>query len=452
MPLGHVRFGCLSSFLRALAGIGAVGLFLQLAGAQDPPATPAIEGYVTATHSPDSFDVNGKPVEPWANTSYRRVDDKCNDTPVSGIYDVRVGMYVKVSGDSSGGTLHARSITIYGDAAKEEKGFGLIVRVLTPGPEPVFAADGYRIYVTPATTTSFSGNLKSLSDVGPNTWLKYVAVRDKAGKLVAIQATFVPGGSSANPPTEPEWNHPISATIPKHAKLIDADGNPVSSRGKFRMSDTGGGCGWHQLSLDPALQVRVSQVGMSVVPAYQKQLPPNSLSKINFRFIAVEDVDVRSEITCNHGLILVPREVAERLKTDAELAAVLADGVASFLQWQSSAIVLKYRELLGSEIVAAYLAGFSGTIAMHEAVERPIEIKLREQRDRMDLELIADAGYDSWAAPEAWRLLDPKKLPSDLTTLKYPSRSTYQLAILHEEYKKDAQPDVSTASATAGQP
>jgi hypothetical protein len=43
---------------------------------------------------------------------------------------------------------------------------------------------------------------------------------------------------------------------------------------------------------------------------------------------------------------------------------------------------------------------------------------------------MADAGYDPRQAPEAWRLLAPKKMPKDPSLLKYPSRAGYQLSFL----------------------
>jgi hypothetical protein len=70
---------------------------------------------------------------------------------------------------------------------------------------------------------------------------------------------------------------------------------------------------------------------------------------------------------------------------------------------------------------------------------------MEEQRGRVALALLKDAGYDPWQAPEAWRLVTPKHLPKDLNSLKYPSLGGYQLGILNLQYKKD------DAGALAGQ-
>jgi hypothetical protein len=62
------------------------------------------------------------------------------------------------------------------------------------------------------------------------------------------------------------------------------------------------------------------------------------------------------------------------------------------------------------------------------------QLLAEEQRGRVALALMADAGYDPWQAPEAWRLLWPKSLPKDLGALKYPNRSGYQFSILSLQY------------------
>jgi hypothetical protein len=53
------------------------------------------------------------------------------------------------------------------------------------------------------------------------------------------------------------------------------------------------------------------------------------------------------------------------------------------------------------------------------------------------LALMADAGYDPREAPETWRLLEPKQLPANLQSLKYPRLSGYQLGILNLQYNTE---------------
>ncbi len=92
---------------------------------------------------------------------------------------------------------------------------------------------------------------------------------------------------------------------------------------KQRYSETGA----HFKAIDDnALQARIQRIGATVVPDYQTALPKDHPSKINFQFYAVDSQEHRSVICSNDGLILVPKSVLERLKTDDQLAALLADG------------------------------------------------------------------------------------------------------------------------------
>lgn len=54
----------------------------------------------------------------------------------------------------------------------------------------------------------------------------------------------------------------------------------------------------------------------------------------------------------------------------------------------------------------------------------------------MALALMADAGFDPWQAPEAWRRVVPEELPKDWETVKFPSRGGYQLGILNLQYSR----------------
>ena len=85
------------------------------------------------------------------------------------------------------------------------------------------------------------------------------------------------------------------------------------------------------------------------------------------------------------------------------------------------------------EVAAFGVVGVAGVVIKHEILH-----KLEDQRGRMALGLMADAGYDPWQAPEAWRRLEPKQLPRDRSKLKYPGRAGYQLEILAMEYKRSA--------------
>jgi hypothetical protein len=190
--------------------------------------------------------------------------------------------------------------------------------------------------------------------------------------------------------------------------------------------------------MDQAMQERVRRVGMKVIPEYQKQLPDDSPSKIHFRIYVVDEPVFREDIECVEGLILVPRQVVERLASDDQLAAIMANGVAYSIEAQSARLRTEILEIEGAEFAGDVVGGFVpgvnvGTVVGGLVANHEIEKRMREQAGRIALTLMADAGFDPRQAPEAWRLLAPKKLPKDLASLKYPSRAGYQMGILRLE-------------------
>lgn len=431
------RFYLFVFFLIFVAHRSSDGCFWGTAYAQQVPGL-AFQGYVTAVYSPNGFDVNGTRVTISPETHFGLIgSNKAGDS--GSLRDaLRVGDFVKLTGprNKSAKTMNADSVLLCDDWDKRIEGFGVIDKVISTGPVPVFQADGYRIRITSDTATAFGSGLKTLPDVGTNTWIKYEGKRDNSGVLVATQAKFVSARNGKIKPVSQQQ------AVPSQDSLIDANGNFLNIHTKVRYSDAGGPCGWHRLPANQALQARVRRVGMSVVPDYQKQLAADSPSKIFFRFYAVDEPKIRSDVVCAEGLILVPKQVTERLESDEQLAAIIADGVAYNMQWQSARLIAQWRELFGAELAASVAEAFvpevyfaneiGGDIVAHE-----LQVRMQEQRGRIALTLMADAGYNPWQAPEAWRLLASKRLSNDPDSLKYPDRSGYQLGILSLQYRNE---------------
>jgi hypothetical protein len=124
------------------------------------------------------------------------------------------------------------------------------------------------------------------------------------------------------------------------------------------------------------------------------------------------------------------------------LAAVLADAVAYNMQIQSARLKREGIGLLSGQIAGNIAEAFVPGLALASDVgagiiEHEIEMRMEEQRGRIALTLMADAGYDPWQAPETWRLLAPKAAGKSQDNLKYPNRSWYQLGILNLQYAKE---------------
>jgi hypothetical protein len=334
--------------------------------------------------------------------------------------------------DTSGGS---------GNSGRQLSGLSVIVDISSIAGDRLFHADGYRIRIQPGTVVAFSGSMKNLVDVVPGMWIHFEGALDDTGVLVASKAEFFPPGSresftSLGPRKEkyaPDYQ-PVTRD-----GLLDADGHFVNPHSKVRLSDAGGPCGWHRVAADPHLQDRVEEIGMRLVPGFQRQLPPNSSSRISFRFYAVADDKVWSAVACNAGLILVPRNVVERLKNDDQLAAVLADAVAFNLQRQLVTITMLDLAAFGTEVAAFTLfpTGYIGGEVVEGVMGHEKEARLQREVARMALQLVADAGFDPWQAPEAWRLLASKDPARDVQSLNYTREGKYQLNMLKLQYKRD---------------
>jgi len=445
--------------LRGCPRVAPLGLFATLilacaevfacgAQAQEPSLVPAgVTGYVTALHSSTAFDVNGKHVVTSPETGYGLMGSSHTEKNSPLAQSIKVGAYVKVEGptDRDSKTTQAIVLFLRDESDRELSGIGVIDKVISAGPEPVIRTDGYTIRITSATYVTFSGEQKTISDIGPNNWLEYEGKRDSSGALAASKIKFLSSkqdqyyeipGMELNKLTLFPAPSPQPGKKPPHKeKARYADGS-----NQFHATD------------DAALQERVRRIGQSVVPAYQKALPDGHPSKILFAFVAVDERGVRSEICSPDGLILIPKEVVERLITDSEFAAVLADGVAANLQRQQVRMGLNRAVLMDAEAVGDILGIFVPGLglAAETGALRPkhrLVVEAQEQRARIALALMSDAGYDLRQAPEAWRLLAPQKLPADLDNLKYPDRSGYQISILSLQYKTDAPPSRQEASS-----
>jgi hypothetical protein len=404
-----------------------------------------LEGYITAVRS-DSFFVSEDRVAITRSTQYQFMGDHAGPAdPTS--KSIARGVYVKVTGDVSRFTriTTARVILFRDESVGKLSGLGVIERVVSAGAEPVFQADGFQIRITAATKTSFTDDLKGLQDVGTNSWIHYTGLLGPDGVLVASKAEFIPAKptefkalkgfevrdvkleSSQSPPAGSASSTGQSANdVPDEKVMLAADG------GRVLLGRT-----WHKIPADETLQSRVRRIGARLVPVYQKQLPEDHPSKIHFAFYAIDAEKMRSEHCALDGLILVPKQAIERFKNDDQLAAVLADGIAYNLERQAARLVVDDRKVsaygIAGDLAGAFVPGL-GLVSLADSAALRDIAEMEEQRGRVALSLMADAGYDPQQAPEAWRLLAPKKLPPNPDTLTYPDFSGYLMSILRMQY------------------
>jgi len=404
----------------------------------------AVEGYITATHAPGGFEINGTQVAASASTGYRLSGEKKSRTDSPLREAVQIGAYVFVEGpfDKRTRTATARTVVFRDDWDQPVFGVGVIDKVVSAESWPVFRADGFLIRISPTTKCSFHMGLKSLADVNTNTWVRFQAKRAKDGLLDATAAGFFRVKAKA------VKSAPDAATIEMNFVAPDLAQNKDGSLNMGLLNKP------HPILSDTALQTRVMRVGANVIPAYQKAMTDTDPYKIPFRIYAIDNDPACLEGCALHGgLILISKQSVDRLRRDDQLAAVLAECVVSELQRQGAGVAREGFRRLGATVaedagnIAIYPL-FAVPFEIDRSIER-VELERLEQRQRLALALLDDAGYDPWQAPEAWRLLAPKHLPPDLESLKYPIRSEYQLGMLNLQYSRKPPAGIPPASASA---
>jgi hypothetical protein len=435
--------------------------------------SPAVRGYITAVHPPNGFDVNGEHVTTTAETQFGPIGTKnpVRDGPMRDA--VQIGAWVEVVGDEdrNAKTLTTRIVFFKGDDVRMHEGLGLIVRVIATTPDLVFAADGYIIRLTPETEISLAKNMKSQTDLRAGQWVTYEGKLDHSGLLVAGKVRFLAdkqmqenqgqgSADSSHPSQTPPGDAGAAAkdisSPPNDALCQTGDvaiGGDEILLGNYKVS----GYPTYKITKDRVLQSRVRRIGISLIPDYQNRLAPEDPSKIHFLFCVVDDgarEEFTSPATFQAGWIMVPAQLAMRFKSDDQLAAVLADGIALSLQKQAPPViqvtpadVVEAAGLVGANFIPG--GGLVAYAVASSTFGKYVDRAADEQHERIALQLMADAGYDPWQAPEAWRLAKPKKLPADTSTLKYPDRSGYQLSILNLMYKKPAPTHAAESGSTA---
>lgn len=428
------------------------------------PAQPTyfpIEGYINVVHSPSVFEVDGRRFVVTPQTAFGPMGGGATSIPGSLRQTLRIGSYVQVEGDDPGTfkPIIATTVLVRDEWNQKLSGIGVITRILSPAPAPVFEADGYFIRITPATKLVFQDGLSSLADISANTWLLFSGKLGKDGVLEAAKVRFMPPKPTKFKAVK-DLEVPAVKTRPAGAPdattTSEATGTPaITGDGASLQQDEELKIGlgrWHTLPADQPLQQRVHRIGMALVPAYQRDLADDDSSKIHFRFFAVDNNKLRNAACLLDGAILVSKQTIERLSSDDQLAAVVADGIACNLQRQAARRLVAMRKEIAFAVADAFFpeVGLAAMFVPGASTSNQ-NANMGEERLRMALALMSDAGYDPWQAPEAWLLLAPKKLPANLASLKYPDSSCYQFEILNSQYPKTKAANGPAGTRQAGE-
>lgn len=301
-----------------LAGYSAV--------AQLPTDPPILAGYVTYVSDAGAFDVDRVHIHITANTRLAEREAK-STTLVHQLAPVYLGQPLQLWGrvDRRSHSFDATFIKQTAPFPATVTGAAIIDQVPAghpPGGHMV-RADGFLLAFTADSHLAFNPPLTSIDQLSTNLWIDYRGVQQTDGTVLVSAAEVWPNvvtRSEDKLRTEREYNP---------SEIDEGDAQSGLSKA-FRGIDVRRLPAHH----DDALQSRIDRIGQSLIPAYQKSLPANDPSRINFRFQVVDTNRFRDAIAFANGIILVPYPAITRLDNDSQVAAVLADNIAASLEKQ----------------------------------------------------------------------------------------------------------------------
>jgi hypothetical protein len=346
---------------------------------------------------------------------------------------IRSGMKVTVKGkrDPVSGQIQAASVTAVlreETAAMTNAGDsfvrGTALMEKTPavtktgaGWFGIIFADGRKIRFTKFTKVEFVPNkseraqaskdpassIKSVSELGPNVFVSYQGLPYSNGTIIAERLVFMRN----------ENDRAKQALREKYEPQVTEPDYAAGKPGKLVIESQG------ELPINPsqALQNKVNEVGLRLVPAFQKFLADTDPLKIRFRFYVV---DTKKVGLCSFpsGVFLVSANLISRLDNEAQLAAVLAADIALVVQeqlndvWAHSKLINAARlgGLGGSFAALAVppLAIPAGALSMYSDAAHERIILATDQAGRLAPGYMLDAGYDPREAEKAFESLGKK--------------------------------------------
>ncbi|HEV2859931.1 MAG TPA: M48 family metalloprotease [Pyrinomonadaceae bacterium] len=447
-------------FKRAFALSASLTLLLSLVGPAANSLAAArqvkVRGYITNVTSPNSFEID----------DYRVTRDESaalefeNETPgaKAGPEALRVGAEVEVSGayDDATGELKASRVKVDLEQFRTFK----MAAVLSREPEGVeqtaegwrgfFFPDGHRVRVEPSTEVLFKKNdseekaekerakeeakkrkdakskdaaktdaaatpaeegdddedetglqpLRTLKDVGVGMKMTYEGTEQPDGTVLAKRVVFTRNELEKGEAGLWKW---LKA---KEKPSNFAEGKPgelkIDLVGKFKLLP------------NQEIQTYVSNLGRSLVPSYQRQLPENDPQKIPFKFYVIIKKEANAFALAN-GVVVVHSGLFDVLENEAQLAAVLSHEIAHSTQehtWRQMNKDKKKKMALGMASVGLALFGMGNVAFMLDTIKMTMESgysrTLENQADRVGLEYMVDAGYDPREAARVWAVMQKK--------------------------------------------
>jgi hypothetical protein len=381
-----------------------------------------LHGYVTAVHSPDSFQMDEYKILDRTDQEHDRILSEGRDYHPPHLKPglLRVGLEVEVKGDYDFQTGEVKATSLKAvkddaDPAKSVEGMGLVEVQISleqegQGWSGRVVADGETIIVTSETQLSMKRGGREKKErqalgldrvdaafrpdeIDLDTFAHYTGVRQADHSILATRIEF----RQARASNESNWTDMEPKTV-YH--------DPKSESGSLAI-------GQKEYALFPSPEAAdyLSKLGASLIPTHQKELSDKSPEKARFRFFLM-DADYFGVDTYPNGVIVVSSQLFDVLENEAQLAFVLAHEMARVVerqQWTAST----YHETQRKEAEAAGLAAalvvpgapLAG-LALDNRIAHKFVRSMQNQADRVGIEYMIATGYDPYQSVEFWKVLE----------------------------------------------
>ncbi|HEX3436659.1 MAG TPA: DUF5666 domain-containing protein [Pseudacidobacterium sp.] len=360
------------------------------------------EGYVTALRPPSGFTLGGQQVLVNQRTEIYGFSTDSNQSSPFRLDLIQPGNRLAIKGkeDTRTRTFLAQIIDLLPDKSQihisgtgqEDKPPALTQE--GKGWHGNIYVDGYAITVTPETYVTFPANGSDFLAFHPNWRVHYEAARQRDASILASKVNFVLDDHAADV-REFRAENDYKIDLPDYDKGIQGTVH-------FFL---------HSVHIIPnkALNEKVTSIGESLVPAWQKQLDDKDPGKIHFRFYILEHTKPLSSLFSNDaGTVLIPIDVLLELKSEAQLASLLAAQIASSIGgYEYRSRSHKDAELVTG--IGSYAgAGIAGLLINKAAYSNAYWKPLAERTFRVGIQYMVAAGYDPRQASIAQQRITEK--------------------------------------------
>ncbi|HEY7388658.1 MAG TPA: M48 family metalloprotease [Bryobacteraceae bacterium] len=273
--------------------------------------------------------------------------------------------------------------------------------------------------------------LKEPDQIPANTFVTYEGLRQKDGTVRAKKVEFQE--SEVTPGESRLWK----TLTPKIKAANFTNGRP----GELRIQQVGK----FKLLPDAEVQKYVQDLGSSLIPKYQRELPAGDPQKIPFQFFVVDE-KVPNAFALANGTVVIHSGLLTVLESEAQLASVISHEISHATEKHTYRQMQYHKKALTALKIGAAVGSIWGGRSVIDlanltegAIRNGYSRSLENQADRIGMEYMMTAGYDPREAARVWKVM-AVKLGEQSTNFfwsnhdNHATRRTYLMAELRNNY------------------